>query len=146
MENKTKLEVITPTQTMINEEVEMVVVPGSEGHFGVLPLHAHTLSTLNRGIVTVYENNDASNEIIIDGGIADVTPQGCSILVERAEIVKSLDKNEIEKKYQFHKDKENSFENPIEEKANNDGPLRASSVQPKSVSLNASFASEFLIT
>ena len=120
MENKTKLEVITPTQTMINEEVEMVVVPGSEGHFGVLPLHAHTLSTLNRGIVTVYENNDASNEIIIDGGIADVSPQGCSILVERAEIVKSLDKNEIEKKYQFHKDKENSFENPIEEKANND--------------------------
>ena len=120
MENKTKLEVITPTQTMINEEVEMVVVPGSEGHFGVLPLHAHTLSTLDRGIVTVYENNDASNEIIIDGGIADVTPQGCSILVERAEIVKSLDKNEIEKKYQFHKDKENSFENTIEEKANND--------------------------
>ena len=120
MENKTKLEVITPTQTMINEEVEMVVVPGSEGHFGVLPLHAHTLSTLDRGIVTVYENNDVSNEIIIDGGIADVTPQGCSILVERAEIVKSLDKNEIEKKYQFHKDKENSFENPIEEKANND--------------------------
>ena len=120
MENKTKLEVITPTQTMINDEVEMVVVPGSEGHFGVLPLHAHTLSTLNRGIVTVYENNDASNEIIIDGGIADVTPQGCSILVERAEIVKSLNKNEIEKKYQFHKDKENSFENPIEEKANND--------------------------
>ena len=120
MENKTKLEVITPTQTMINEEVEMVVVPGSEGHFGVLPLHAHTLSTLNRGIVTVYENNDASNEIIIDGGIADVTPQGCSILVERAEIVKSLDKNEIENKYQFHKDKENSFENPIEEKANKD--------------------------
>jgi len=120
MENKTKLEVITPTQTMINEEVEMVVVPGSEGHFGVLPLHAHTLSTLDRGIVTVYENNDASNEIIIDGGIADVTPQGCSILVERAEIVKSLDKNEIEKEYQFHKDKENSFENPIEEKANND--------------------------
>ena len=120
MENKTKLEVITPTQTMINEEVEMVVVPGSEGHFGVLPLHAHTLSTLDRGIVTVYENNDASKEIIIDGGIADVTPQGCSILVERAEIAKSLDKNEIEKKYQFHKDKENSFENPIEEKANND--------------------------
>ena len=120
MENKTKLEIITPTQTMINEEVGMVVVPGSEGHFGVLPLHAHTLSTLDRGIVTVYENNDASNEIIIDGGIADVTPQGCSILVERAEIVKSLDKNEIEKKYQFHKDKENSFENPIEEKANND--------------------------
>ena len=120
MENKTKLEVITPTQTMVNESVEMVVVPGSEGHFGVLPLHAHTLSTLDRGIVTVYENNDASNEIIIDGGIADVTPQGCSILVERAEIVKSLDKNEIAKKHQFHKDKENSFENPIEEKANND--------------------------
>ena len=120
MENKTKLEVITPTQTMINEDIEMVVLPGSEGHFGVLPLHAHTLSTLDRGIVTVYENNAASNEVIIDGGIADVTPQGCTILVERAEIVKSLDKNEVEKKYKFYKDKENSFENHIEEKANND--------------------------
>ena len=120
MENKTKLEVITPTQTMINEDIEMVVLPGSEGHFGVLPLHAHTLSTLDRGIVTVFENSVAINEIIIDGGIADVTPQGCTILVERAEIVKSLDKNEVEKKYKFYKDKENSFENPIEEKANND--------------------------
>ena len=120
MENKTKLEVITPTQTMINEDIEMVVVPGSEGHFGVLPLHSHTLSTLDRGIVTVFENSVAINEIIIDGGIADVTPQGCTILVERAEIVKSIDKNEVEKKYKFYKDKENSFENPIEEKANND--------------------------
>ena len=120
MENKTKLEVITPTQTMINEDIEMVVLPGSEGHFGVLPLHAHTLSTLDRGIVTVFENSVAINEIIIDGGIADVTPQGCTILVERAEIVKSLDKNEVEKKYKFYKDKENSFEKHIEEKANDD--------------------------
>jgi F-type H+-transporting ATPase subunit epsilon len=42
MENKTNFELITPSQTMINQDVEMVVVPGSEGHFGVLSLHAHT--------------------------------------------------------------------------------------------------------
>ena len=42
MENKTNFTLITPSQTMINQEVEMVVVPGSEGHFGVLSLHAHT--------------------------------------------------------------------------------------------------------
>ena len=54
MENKTNFSLITPSQTMIDQKVEMVVVPGSEGHFGVLSLHAHTLSTLNRGIAVSY--------------------------------------------------------------------------------------------
>ena len=120
MKNKTKFELITPTQTVINQDIEMVVVPGSEGHFGVLPLHANTLSTLNRGIVKIYENSIPKDEIIIDGGIVDVTPHGCSILVERAEKIDNLNKTEIEKKYKFHKNKESGFENPIEEKANDD--------------------------
>ena len=50
MENKTKFEIITPSKTVIQEDVEMVVLPGSEGYFGVLHLHAPTLSSLNQGI------------------------------------------------------------------------------------------------
>ena len=120
MENKTNFSLITPSQTMIDQKVEMVVVPGSEGHFGVLSLHAHTLSTLNRGIVTLYDNGNPTNEVVVDGGIADVTPTGCSVLVERAEDLNGIDKTDIEKRYNSFKDKENNFENPAEEKANSE--------------------------
>ena len=120
MENKTNFELITPSQRMINQEIEMVVIPGSEGHFGVLPLHAHTLSTLNRGIVTLYENGSSIDNVIIDGGIADVTPSGCSILVERAENLNDLKQSEIQSRLNNFKSKEKSFENPAEEKANSD--------------------------
>jgi len=120
MGNKTNFELITPSQRMINQEIEMVVVPGSEGHFGVLPLHAHTLSTLNRGIVTLYEGGSPMNEVIIDGGIADVTPSGCSILVERAENLSGLKQSEIQKRFNDFKSKEKTFENPAEEKANSE--------------------------
>ena len=120
MENKTNFELITPSQTMINQDVEMVVVPGSEGHFGVLSLHAHTLSTLNRGIVTLYDNGNPINEVVVDGGIVDVTPSGCSILVERAESLNDLKQSEIQNRLNNFKSKEKSFENPAEEKANSD--------------------------
>ena len=120
MGNKTNFELITPSQTVINQEVDMVVVPGSEGHFGVLPLHAHTLSTLKKGVVKLYENGNSINEIIIDGGIADVNPSGCTLLVEKAEGLKDINKSEIEKRYSDFKNKENSFNNPIEEKANSE--------------------------
>tara|TARA_B100000686_G_scaffold331578_1_gene395284 strand:- start:293 stop:691 length:399 start_codon:yes stop_codon:yes gene_type:complete len=120
MENKTNFELITPSQTLINQEVDMVVVPGSEGHFGVLPLHAHTLSTLNKGIVKLYENGNSINEIIVDGGIADVNPSGCTLLVEKAENLKDINKSEIEKRYSDFKNQENSFDSPIEEKANSE--------------------------
>jgi|TARA_B100001094_G_C18175500_1_gene797642 F-type H+-transporting ATPase subunit epsilon len=120
MENKTNFELITPSQTMINQDVEMVVVPGSEGHFGVLSLHAHTLSTLNRGIVTLYDNGNPINEVVVDGGIVDVTPSGCSVLVERAESLNEIDRVDLEKRYNSFKGKENNFENPTEEKANSE--------------------------
>ena len=120
MENKTNFELITPSQTMINQDVEMVVVPGSEGHFGVLSLHAHTLSTLNRGIVTLYDNGNPINEVVVDGGIVDVTPSGCSVLVERAESLNEIDRVDLEKRYNSFKGKENNFENPVEEKANSE--------------------------
>ena len=120
MENKTNFELITPSQTMINQDVEMVVVPGSEGHFGVLSLHAHTLSTLNRGIVTLYDNGNPINEVVVDGGIVDVTPSGCSVLVERAESLNEIDRVDLEKRYNNFKGKENNFENPAEEKANSE--------------------------
>ena len=105
MENKTKFEFLTPSKTVIQEDVEMVVLPGSEGYFGVLHLHAPTLSSLNQGIISLYEKNKITKKIIIDGGIADVQPEGCVVLSEKAETTDDLDKKKIEEQLKVSNEK-----------------------------------------
>ena len=117
MEKNTKFELITPSKIVVQQEVEMIVIPGSEGYFGVLPLHANTLSTLNRGIVTLYENDNVANKIIVDGGIADVQTNSCILLVEKAEILDNIDKTLIEGRYQAAKEQANNVNNDTEKKA-----------------------------
>ncbi|MHB1205493.1 MAG: F0F1 ATP synthase subunit epsilon, partial [Rhodospirillaceae bacterium] len=51
MADTLKLELVSPEHLLLSEQVEMVLVPGTEGEFGVLPLHAPTLSTLKPGFV-----------------------------------------------------------------------------------------------
>ena len=114
MENKTKFEIITPSKTVVNENVEMVVVPGSEGYLGVLHLHAPTLSSLNQGIISVYENNQITKQIIIDGGIVDVQPEGCVVLSEKAVSLSDLDKKNIEKQLSEYNEKLSQTNDDIE--------------------------------
>lgn len=77
-------ELVTPARLVRSEEVHMVVVPGSEGEFGVLEGHAPFLSTINDGTVKVYKSeNAAPEEIAIVGGFAEVTPKGLTVLAEK---------------------------------------------------------------
>ncbi|MEE8329122.1 MAG: F0F1 ATP synthase subunit epsilon, partial [Thermodesulfovibrionia bacterium] len=46
MENKLKLEIVTPHGLVYSDEVDEVIAPGSEGEFGVLPQHIPFLTTL----------------------------------------------------------------------------------------------------
>ncbi len=98
MEKTTKFELITPSKIVVQENTELVVIPGSEGHFGVLPLHVSMLSSLNRGVVELYQDNSVLKRIIIDGGIADVQPDGCILLVERAEDLEGVKQDEVKKR------------------------------------------------
>ena len=85
MAETTQLELVTPARIMVQKAAEMVVAPGVEGLFGVLPRHAPLLADLARGVIEVHENGKIVNRYMIDGGLADVTPQAVTILVERAE-------------------------------------------------------------
>ena len=77
-------ELVTPAKLVRSEEVHMVVVPGSEGEFGVLEGHAPFLSTITDGTVKVYKTeNGAPEEIVIVGGFAEVTPKGLTVLAEK---------------------------------------------------------------
>ena len=79
-------ELVTPARLVRSEDVHMVVVPGSEGEFGVLEGHAPFMSTIRDGALKVYKTeNGAPEEIQIQGGFAEVNASGLTVLAEHAE-------------------------------------------------------------
>jgi len=96
MAETTSFELVTPARVMVSRDAGMVVAPGVEGLFGVLPRHAPLISTLQRGIVEVYDNGQVTDRIMVDGGIADVKEDRCTILAERAEKLDASRKADLE--------------------------------------------------
>ena len=84
MAETTQLELVTPAHIMAQKSVQMVIAPGVEGLFGVLPRHAPLLADLTRGIVEVHEDGKVTERFMIDGGLADVSGESVTILAERA--------------------------------------------------------------
>lgn len=84
MADTLKLELVSPERLLLSEQVEMVLVPGAEGVFGVLPLHAPTISTLKPGFVQVYKGGVVVDSYFVTGGFAEVTPTTCTVLVDEA--------------------------------------------------------------
>lgn len=85
-----KLEIVTPDKTVVSEDVEMVICPGSEGEFGVLPHHAPLLSALKIGPVR-YRADGKDEVIFASGGFVDVSGDKCSVLAETAERACDID-------------------------------------------------------
>jgi F-type H+-transporting ATPase subunit epsilon len=77
-------ELVSPERLLSSGQVAMVVVPGAEGDFGVLPGHAPMMSTIRPGVIEVYatEGSAPSARYEIEGGFAEVTPEGLTILAE----------------------------------------------------------------
>ena len=73
MADRLRLEVATPTRLVVSGEADEVVVPGSEGSFGVLPGHAPLLSLVGTGEVT-YRTGREEHHLAVSGGFAEVGP------------------------------------------------------------------------
>jgi F-type H+-transporting ATPase subunit epsilon len=79
-------ELVTPARLVRSDDVHMVVVPGSEGEFGVLEGHAPFMSTIRDGALKVYRTESAApEEIRISGGFAEVGANGLTVLAEHVE-------------------------------------------------------------
>ena len=77
-------EIVTPEKLVRTDSVYMVVVPGTEGDFGVLEGHAPFMSTIRDGDVQIFQSDKGAPEIIrIEGGFAEVNENGLTILAER---------------------------------------------------------------
>jgi F-type H+-transporting ATPase subunit epsilon len=84
-------DLVSPERLLISEEVESVLVPGSEGYFTVLARHAPVISTLKPGLVEVKGLDGAVRKIFVRGGLADVNPSGLTLLAEQAIHLDDLD-------------------------------------------------------
>ncbi|MEG3180785.1 ATP synthase F1 subunit epsilon [Sphingomonas sp. LT1P40] len=80
-------ELVTPERLVRSEEVHMVVVPGTEGDFGVLEGHAPLMSTVRDGNIEIYKSSmsETPQLIRIEGGFAEVNERGLTVLAEKAE-------------------------------------------------------------
>jgi F-type H+-transporting ATPase subunit epsilon len=78
-------ELVTPEKLVRSERVYMVVVPGTEGDFGVLEGHAPFMSTVRDGAIQVFASPTAAPESIpVVGGFAEVNENGLTVLAESA--------------------------------------------------------------
>lgn len=95
-EERVEFELVSPEKLLLSEHVDMVVVPGEEGDFGVLPRHAPMISMVRPGIIRVYEANQVKEQIFVAGGFAEVTPARCTVLAEQAVPVNEIDTAAVE--------------------------------------------------
>ena len=95
-----KLEIVTPAKLLFSDSADMVVVPGGEGDFGVMLGHAPMLSQVRAGTIDVYDGDKVRTQIFVEGGIAEVTAERCTVLAEEAVMVVDIDKLAAEERLQ----------------------------------------------
>ena len=98
MADKVKFELVSPEKLLLSEDVAMVVVPGGEGNFGVLPGHALLISTVRPGVIDVYgqDQRAVTQRLFVSGGFAEVTPERCTVLADEAVKLAEIDRAAVE--------------------------------------------------
>jgi F-type H+-transporting ATPase subunit epsilon len=93
MADKITLRVVTPTQLVLDEEVDEVTAPGALGEFGVLPNHIAFLTLLEPGEMS-YKQGAARHYMAISGGYAEVLDNVMTVLTPAADFAAEIDKEQ----------------------------------------------------
>jgi F-type H+-transporting ATPase subunit epsilon len=91
-------DLVSPEKLLLSEDVEMVVVPGVQGDFGVLVRHAPLISALRPGVIVTYTGTTVEKRIFVAGGFAEVTGERCTVLAEEAMPVEDIDPADAEQR------------------------------------------------
>jgi F-type H+-transporting ATPase subunit epsilon len=84
VDRKFEFELVSPERLLLSEPVDMAVIPGSEGDFGVLAGHSLLISTLRPGVIEVWQGETVTNRLFVVGGFAEVTDTRCTVLADEA--------------------------------------------------------------
>jgi F-type H+-transporting ATPase subunit epsilon len=84
-------DLVSPERLLISSDVAQVDVPGTEGDFGVLAGHAPLVTTMRPGILVIYRDGQDPLRIVINGGFAEVGPNGLTVLADTAVPIEEFD-------------------------------------------------------
>ncbi len=98
MADSFKFELVSPERLVVSQDVTAVVAPGTEGYMTVMAHHAPLMATLKAGIVEVTLAGGATQRIFIQGGFADINPQGFTLLAEQAADVADMDAADLDRR------------------------------------------------
>src|SRR5262245_48819362 len=90
------LSVVTPEGQAFHGEAETVVLPGSEGEFGVLPGHEPFLSALRIGAMTIRKAGGEELHAAVSQGFAEVHDDQVSVMVGTCEFAHEIDRPRAE--------------------------------------------------
>ena len=94
-------DLVSPENLIFNDEVGMIIVPGKDGDFGVLPGHSKVMSSLRPGRVMVYgEDKNLIKSFFVSEGFTEINPEKCIVLAESVNEMSELEKSSIENEIQ----------------------------------------------
>lgn len=85
---------VSPERELFSGQVDQVDLPGTEGDLGVLPNHSPLMAAIRTGAITVYANG-GEEKFFVEGGFADVTPAGLTVLAEVATPLADLNRDDL---------------------------------------------------
>lgn len=98
MADTVAFELVSPERLLLSIQVEMVVVPGGDGDFGVLPGHAPMISTVRPGVISIWKGGAVDRRVFVAGGVAEVQPEHCTVLAEEAIPIEDADAGEADRR------------------------------------------------
>ena len=106
-----RLEIISPQDKIFNDEIDLCVMPGIEGDFGVLKNHMPFLTTLRLGIAYIYKENKLIEKYLVNGGVVEISENQCTLLTE--DIIKSKDFVTVNSEDSIEINKKKLVDNPF---------------------------------
>ncbi len=100
MAGNIKLEVVTPEKSVVSEEAQIVIAPGTLGEFGVLIGHTPFLTTLKLGIIHYKDAKGIERFVFVSGGFAEALPDRVTVLAQSAERRRDIDVSRAKAAYE----------------------------------------------
>jgi len=91
MAGNIRLEIVTPSTDVVNEDAQIVMAPGSLGEFGVLTGHTPFMTSLKVGDIRYVDSNGTERHVFVSGGFAEALPDKVTVLAESAERRRDID-------------------------------------------------------
>jgi F-type H+-transporting ATPase subunit epsilon len=108
------LDIVTPAAQVVSQPVDMVVIPGTDGDFGVLAGHSPLISAIRPGVIKLYKGDHVTTRILVTGGFAEVTGERCTVLATEVYDFAKTSRKDLEERLKAMKTSHDKAKSPQE--------------------------------